>query len=225
MEWDHTKAAGRLRAGDRDYLAKVFRQYSRRVKRYIQQVGWHIDDADADDLTQQVFYKLASDLLIKPWLMFSDDIKDLLCRSARTLVLNEARRRSRAGRMTEELAREPVRLPPRPDEELHDKENVTLLCNTVAVLPEKCREPADRVIIREETLEEAAESTGLAVGTVKTRMTRARALMFKAYTARKELRHEQEPESDRNVVPAERAADGGAGHEAVRPRGRRKAAS
>jgi RNA polymerase sigma-70 factor (ECF subfamily) len=196
-----------------------------RVRLYIKRAGWRIDAADADDLTHQVFYKLCRDLRCKPWLLFADDIVNLILASTRTIILNEARRRSREGRAMEEFARQPVRQPPQPYDELHDKETDGLIRDSVAELPQQCRKPAELVIAGERTMEEAAEITGLPLGTVKTRVTRARELMFRAITARKELRYVQELGSERNAVPAERASPAGAGDGVVRPRGKRKAAS
>jgi RNA polymerase sigma-70 factor (ECF subfamily) len=157
----------RFRAGDRDGFAEIYRLYSKAVYRYSLFVA--ADPGKAAEITQDVFV----------WLVHHPDNYDptrgelggFLVGVARQLLRQRFRDEQRWVELEDTVAaREPDGFPP---------SDVALVRRAVAALPPRYREVVAVCDLEEKTYEEAAVMLECAVGTVRSRLHRARALLGK----------------------------------------------
>ncbi len=153
----------RFGAGDREGFAELYRIYSKTVYRFALHVT--ADPAKAAEITQDVFV----------WLVHHPDRFDprrgelgsFLVGVARKLLKSHYRDEKRWVEMEDTLAA-PERM---------DESDVALVRRTVAGLPARYREVVAACDLEEKTYEEAAAMLECAVGTVRSRLHRARALL------------------------------------------------
>ncbi|HKF41489.1 MAG TPA: RNA polymerase sigma factor [Thermoanaerobaculia bacterium] len=174
----------RVRDGDAELFAKLIRRYDQRVYRCARAVL--ANDAEAEDVTQEAWVRayqhlgqFAGRARFSTWLT--------------RIALHEAFARSRRGRKLMSLDEDPSRkeelLRNDPDSTTPEKETLgrelrVLLEEAIESLPETYRIV---FMLREvEGLDtaEAAEALGLTEDAVKTRLSRARALLRRDLTAR-----------------------------------------
>lgn len=155
----------RFRAGDRDGFTELYRIHSKPVYRFALHVS--ADPAKAAEITQDVFV----------WLVHHPDHYDpgrgplgaFLTGVARKLLKNRYREDRRWVELEDSLAA-------RPPEGLYESD-VALVRRVVARLPTRYREVVAACDLEEKTYEEAAAMLECAVGTVRSRLHRARALL------------------------------------------------
>jgi len=163
----------RFRTGDREGFAELYRLHSKAVYRFALYVS--ADPSKAGEITQDVFV----------WLVHHPDHYDptrgelgsFLIGVARTLLKRTYREEQRWVELEDTLAaREPERF---------DQSDVALVRRAVAALPPRYREVVAVCDLEEKTYEEAAVMLECAVGTVRSRLHRARALLGKKLGGRK----------------------------------------
>ena len=155
----------RFRAGDRDGFAEIYRIHSQSVYRFVLHVS--ADPSRAAEITQDVFV----------WLVHHPDHFDpargelgsFLVGVARKLLKRRYRDEQRWVELEDSFA---ARAP-----EGMDECDATLVRRAVAALPARYREVVAACDLEEKTYEEAAAILECAVGTVRSRLHRARALL------------------------------------------------
>lgn len=170
---------GRAKEGDRAAFAEIFQRFHRRVYSTVYQVVQN--ENDADDITQDVFVKvhqslgtLDADEAFTTWL-FTMTVN--LCRDHL-----RRRKRSRARSLDEPIAREDgevttLEIPdaaPGPGETAERGEMHRLLHRAIAELPEHQRSCVILHHLQDIEVTEIAKIVGCRVGTVKSRLSRAR---------------------------------------------------
>jgi RNA polymerase sigma-70 factor (ECF subfamily) len=157
----------RFRAGDKDGFAELYRLHSKTVFRFALYVS--ADPATASEITQDVFV----------WLVHHPDNYDptrgelgsFLVGVARKLLKSRHREEQRWVVLEDSVAaREPEGLA---------ESDAALVRRAVAGLPLRYREVVAVCDLEEKTYEEAAALLECAVGTVRSRLHRARALLAK----------------------------------------------
>jgi RNA polymerase sigma-70 factor, ECF subfamily len=163
----------RFRAGDRDGFAEIYRIHSKSVFRFALHVS--ADPSKASEITQDVFV----------WLVHHADNYDptrgelgsFLVGVARKLLKSRYREDQRWVVLEDTIAaREPEGM---------DRSDLALVRRAVAGLPVRYREVVAVCDLEEKTYEEAAKMLECAVGTVRSRLHRARALLAKKLGNRK----------------------------------------
>lgn len=157
----------RFRAGDREGFAEIYRIHSKPVYRFVLHVS--ADPSRAAEITQDVFV----------WLVAHPDhydpgrgeLSSFLVGVARKLLKSRYREDQRWVVLEDTVpAREP--------EGMHASD-VALVRRAVAGLPVRYREVVAVCDLEEKTYEEASRMLECAVGTVRSRLHRARALLAK----------------------------------------------
>jgi RNA polymerase sigma-70 factor (ECF subfamily) len=163
----------RFRAGDRDAFTALYRAHQASVFRFV--LAMTGDETRAAEVTQDVFI----------WLIHHADAFDpsrgalgaFLCGVARKFL-----RRRRAEEMRWAPLDELSLAEPRTSCADSDAET---LRRAIVALPEKYREVVVRCDLEEKSYEEAAGAIGIAVGTVRSRLHRARALLARKLDRRR----------------------------------------
>jgi RNA polymerase sigma-70 factor (ECF subfamily) len=160
----------RFRAGDRDAFTELYRAYHRPVFRFaLLMTG---DHGKATEVTQDVFV----------WLIHHPAKFDPERGELAAFLIGVARKFLKR-LYTEERRSVPI-------EELdvahqaEPEQDVTHLRHAIAVLPPRYREVVVLCDLEEKTYEEAAAIVECAVGTVRSRLHRARALLARKLTGR-----------------------------------------
>lgn len=125
--------------------------------------GFRLADEDAEDLLQDVLLRTYERL---EGLEDPDVLKAWLARASRNAAIDLLRRQKR--RPVEELDPEMGR----PDRALEQLADALTVSEALAAAPEPYREVLDRFFRRDESYETIAEATGLATGTIASRISR-----------------------------------------------------
>jgi RNA polymerase sigma-70 factor (ECF subfamily) len=186
----------RTARGDREGLTELFRRRHREVYRFALQMGGSA--AVAEDVVQEVFLAVMSDAhryepgrgSVKAWLagIARNHVRRRLEADRRCTAFGselEGADRGASGDLLGDLARE---------------ERLAALRRAVTSLPLRYREVVVLCDLHELTYAEAAEALGCAVGTVRSRLHRGRALLAAKMTA--PTAEEQSSVKDRARCPA-----------------------
>lgn len=173
----------RVLDGDRNAYATLVERYQRRVYRT---VYWMCGDpADAEELTQETFVRAYAALETqKPEHLFST----WLFQIARNQCLNLLQRRRRerrfeVGDAEDLLERAIADGSPTPLRSVEQRERLRRVWLAVAELPEDFREVLVMRHVAELSYKEICAATGLPMGTVKSRLARARHRLLAAAEA------------------------------------------
>ena len=172
----------RAQAGEHRAFAMLVRQYQDRVFRFILRLVGARDEAM--DLTQETFMKAHQAL---PGWRPEAQFRTWLFRIAHNAALDVLRRRQRvefvsfsdlpAGEEDHALP-DPAR---QPDERLADRQSIELLERTLQELPAEHREILLLREVEDMSYTEIAATLGIAEGTVKSRIARARSAAIAGY--------------------------------------------
>jgi len=172
----------RAQAGEHRAFAVLVRQYQDRVFRFILRLVGARDEAM--DLTQETFMKAHQAL---PGWRPEAQFRTWLFRIAHNTALDVLRRRQRvefvsfsdlpAGEEDHALP-DPAR---QPDERLADRQSIELLERTLQELPAEHREILLLREVEDMSYTEIAATLGIAEGTVKSRIARARSAAIAGY--------------------------------------------
>jgi RNA polymerase sigma-70 factor (ECF subfamily) len=187
--WDETTLVRAAQRGSIDAFNELILHYQSRVYN----LAYHImhDPAAADDATQEAFISAYRSLKrfrggsFRAWLL----------RIVTNACYDELRRHKRRphvswddfGDMDEEANPHLVDGGPKPEESIQQQELRTLLERAIAKLPEHQRTTLVLVDRLGLSYEEAAETMGVALGTVKSRLARARTDMQTLLQEEREL--------------------------------------
>jgi len=161
-----------FRQGDRDALTELYRSHHPAVFRF---VLYMTDDPDASaDIVQETFLWL----IHHPFAFDPDrgSLRSFLSGVARNLLQHRARDRRRFQPIAEASYREPA-TSGWPDEEIDNGIDARHLRAAIVTLPEAYREAIVLCGIENKTYEEAAAILECAVGTVRSRLHRAKLLL------------------------------------------------
>lgn len=195
-----------MQAGNEEALAALYRRWARDVYRFALQMSG--SRALADDVTQEVFM-----VLIRDGHTFDPargSLNAFLLGVARNHVLRRQRRERFYVSMEEESengAAHDKRLQTTvgPLDNLARTETIESVRRSVLALPERYREVVVLCELQELSYAEAAEILGCAVGTVRSRLHRARAMLIqKLRPAGEEEREEREEEAASAVTKSAR---------------------
>jgi RNA polymerase sigma-70 factor (ECF subfamily) len=166
-------------AGDEEALAALYRRRAREVYRFaLQMCGSH---ALADDVTQEVFMVLIRDRhTFDPT---RGSLKAFLMGIARNHVLRRLRRErfyvsAREESQNELSTNSALLAVGGPLDDLSRAETIEAIRRSVLALPERYREVVVLCDLEEMSYVEAAEILGCAVGTIRSRLHRGRALLI-----------------------------------------------
>jgi len=170
------KVLKRLQAGDERAFETLYERHMPPVYRYaLRMTG---SPADADDVVQELFLALIRDA--RGYDPARGELRSYLYGMARRLIL----RRLPAETATEEEPPEPG-VKDDPFERLDLEQRLGLVRMAVAALPATYREVVALCDLEELSYEDAATTLGCAVGTVRSRLHRARAMLLNRMERRK----------------------------------------
>ncbi len=161
-----------------------FRELVERQSRFVFRVAYAVlrNTSDAEDAVQEVFLKLYRK---RAWESIGDE-RAFLARAAWRVAVS---------RLPKARHEEPdVELPSSgasPEEAAIEADFNALLHRMVDALPEELRQPLALSTVEEMTSRQIAEVMGIAEGTVRTRLMRARELLKRKLAALVECRHER----------------------------------
>jgi RNA polymerase sigma-70 factor (ECF subfamily) len=159
----------RMMSGDRDAFAALYRRRQAGIYRFVLQMSG--SEALAEDVVQEVFLTLMRDGgMYDP---ARGQVASFLCGIARNHVRRRLARHWGGG---EEAAPEPA-AGSHPESELARNELIAAVRAAVLALPLRYREVTVLCDLEEMDYAEAAEALGCAVGTVKSRLHRARRML------------------------------------------------
>ncbi len=163
------KLLKRLQAGDERAFETLYERHMPPVYRYaLRMTG---SPADADDVVQELFLALIRDA--RGYDPARGELRSYLYGMARRLIL----RRLPAEPATEEDVPEPA-VEDDPFERLDLEQRLGLVRMAIASLPASYREVVALCDLEELSYEDAATTLGCAVGTVRSRLHRARAMLL-----------------------------------------------
>jgi RNA polymerase sigma-70 factor (ECF subfamily) len=168
-----TELLKRFRAGDREAFTVLYRAHQAPVFRFA--LAMTGDESQAAEVTQEVFI----------WLIHHPDSFDATRGTLGAFLSGVARKFLRRKRAQE------LRWAPLDELSLADARSPTVDCDgealrrAIVALPEKYREVVVRCDLEEKSYEEAAGAIGIAVGTVRSRLHRARALLARKLDRRR----------------------------------------
>jgi RNA polymerase sigma-70 factor (ECF subfamily) len=167
-----------MMAGDEEALTALYQRRARDIFRFALQMSG--SQALADDVTQEVFM-----VLIREGHTFDaarGSVSAFLMGVARNHVLRRLRRERFYVSVEEdsqnEAATKTARTTENPLDDLARTETIESVRRSVLALPERYREVVVLCDLQEMSYVEAAEILGCAVGTVRSRLHRARALLI-----------------------------------------------
>ncbi|OYO23539.1 RNA polymerase subunit sigma-24 [Enemella dayhoffiae] len=154
-------------------FATLFRRHNKLVYNFAFRAtaSW----AQAEDLTQATFatlWRRAVDRQIEP--LQRDSAAPVLLAMARHEVLNNARSGQRRLRLVQRIIDQPERVSANVDDWLAQEAGMARVRQVLAVLPENQRAVIELVVWSNLDMAECAEVLGVPVGTVKSRLSRAR---------------------------------------------------
>lgn len=161
-----------------------FRQLVVRQSRFAFRVAYAVlrDIADAEDAVQDVFLKLYR---TGAWASIEDE-RVFLARATWRVAVSKRRKVSSENPDVETPSSEAS-----PEQIVIDADFNAHLQRLVDALPEELRQPLALSTVDEMTSRQIAEVMGIAEGTVRTRLMRARELLKKKLAALLECRHER----------------------------------
>lgn len=165
------------RAGDESAFAKLYRRHQGPVYRFALQMSG--SESVADDVTQEVFLALMRES------SRFDSSRGSLAAYLYGVARNQVRRHLERGKFQvpleedgdEALSIEPIVAPGDPLGDLTLREGLSALRQAILTLPLHYREVVALCDLEEMSYEEAARSLGCAVGTIRSRLHRAHALL------------------------------------------------
>jgi len=170
------------RAGDESAYAEIIARYKNPITNYLYR--FLNDYEEAVDLAQETFVRVYF-AIDRYHTQFA--FSTYIYRIATNLAISEVRRRKRRRVLSltglfqsaedEDREFQPPDVRPLPDTELLDNERDKVISKAIAVLPEKYRIPIILRDIEGHSYDEVAEIMGLGLGTTKSRISRARALL------------------------------------------------
>ena len=165
-------------AGDEEALAMLYRRRHHGIYRFAYQMSG--SSSVAEDVTQEVFL-----FLMRRGNQFDaqrGSVNAFLMGVARNFVLQKVRIEhsvvSLAGDVDADVAEEQLGSKPSPLEDVTRSETIDLVRKAVLSLPERYREIVVLCELQEMSYAEAAEVLGCSIGTVRSRLHRARALLL-----------------------------------------------
>lgn len=167
-----TELMSRIAAGDRAAFASLYRREQHRVYRFAVQMSGSVPVAE--DVTQETFLVLMREA--GRYDAARGSIGAFLYGIARNQVLRALARSRSQVPFDEESDAEPVD-PGNPLAALTDSEAVEAVRQAVLSLPAQYREAVVLCDLHEQSYAEAAVALGVAVGTVRSRLHRARSLL------------------------------------------------
>jgi len=173
-----------LRAGTDAAGDERFRQLVVRQSRFAFRVAYAVlrDVSDAEDVVQEVFLKLYR---TGAWASIEDE-RAFLARATWRVAVSKRRKAS-----SEMLDVETPSTEASPEQIAIDADFNAHVHRLVDALPEELRQPLALSAVGEMTSRQIAEVMGIAEGTVRTRLMRARELLKRKLTALLECRHER----------------------------------
>ncbi len=164
--------AGAMLAGNEDAAARddFFAALVHRQSRFVFRVAFAIlrNPHDAEDVVQETFLRLYRG---SAWVGMRDE-RGFLARTAWRIAVDRLpKNRSEAG------ASEPCSMEPGPEDAVLDAERIAVVHRLVDALPEELRQPLALSTVDEMSSREIATIMGIAEGTVRTRLTRARQIL------------------------------------------------
>ncbi|MCI0720699.1 MAG: sigma-70 family RNA polymerase sigma factor [Acidobacteria bacterium] len=166
------------RAGDESAFAALYRRYQGPIYRFSLQMSGN--ESVADDVTQEVFLALTRESFR------FDSSRGLLAGYLYGVARNQVRRHLERGKVLvpidedfveETSLLEPLIAPEDPLSDLTRREGLTALRQAILTLPLHYREAVVLCDLEEMSYEEAAQSIGCALGTIRSRLHRAHALL------------------------------------------------
>jgi len=176
-EFEHTQdreLAKRFRSGDRDALAEIYRLHSGAVFRFA--LHMTADENKAGEVMQEVFMWLIHNP--DRWIPDRGEFRNFLLGVARMKVRHHRREEQRWMPLEESG----ICNHPRTEED--PEEDAYALRRAILALPDRYREVVVLCDLEEKTQEEAAAVIECSVGTVKSRLHRARALLARKLIGR-----------------------------------------
>jgi RNA polymerase sigma-70 factor (ECF subfamily) len=168
--------------GDEAAFAQIVDRYRNPITNYLYR--FLNDYEEAVDLAQETFVRVYF-AIDRYHTQFA--FSTYIYRIATNLAISEIRRRKRRrvlsltglfqGEADEAVEYQPPDVRPLPDAELVDDERDKTIARAIAALPEKYRIPIVLRDIEGRSYDEVAEIMGLGLGTTKSRISRARALL------------------------------------------------
>jgi RNA polymerase sigma-70 factor (ECF subfamily) len=165
--------------GSEDASRELVKRYGERIKNHIQTLV--PDTRDAEDISQEVFAKAFQ-------MIGSYDSKYAFSTWIYTIARNSSidfiRKRKINAKSFEDLmggeeSNSAYRLVPSPEEHLIFEQEIEKIKNAIDSLPEQYRVVAEMRFIHEYAYEEMARELGLPLGTIKTRIKRAKERLHK----------------------------------------------
>jgi RNA polymerase sigma factor (sigma-70 family) len=156
------RLVGRCRAGDQDAWRELVSRFSRYVYAIAVQ-AFRLREADAEDVFQEAFArtyqqldKLRDDDAIRPW----------IGQLTRRLCVDRLRATAR------EVLKDGEFEPPNVDETIAQLDEALDVQDSLAAIPEHCRDILDRFFCRDESYQTISESLGIPLGTIASRISR-----------------------------------------------------
>ena len=186
-----------IAAGQPEALTCLFRRRQAEVYRFALHMSGSA--ALADDVTQDVFLIVMRES--ERYRAGRSSVTAWLCGIARNCVRQRLERDARLERLAEDDADQVPAVRPDPVRDLTRGERIAMLRRAVLALPVRYREVVVLCDLEELTYADAAAALGCAIGTVRSRLHRARAMLAGRLTA---LRPAEAP---REQAPASPTAD------------------
>ena len=178
-ELDDSELLRSMLTGDDEALVLLYRRRQSAIHRFAYQMSGSV--ALAEDVTQEVFIFLMRDG--KVFDPTRGSLSSFLLGVARNYVLRRLRGEHLLTSLTDDLesdgADEPIANELSPLDDLTRAESIELVRKAVLSLPERYREVVVLCELQEMSYGEAAEVLDCAIGTVRSRLHRARALLLK----------------------------------------------
>jgi RNA polymerase sigma-70 factor, ECF subfamily len=168
-----------IAAGCADALTALFRRRQRDIYRFALHMSG--TPALADDVTQDVFLIVMRDAA--RYESGRSSVTAWLCGIARNCVRQRLDRDARLESLSaEEDGAQPI-MQPDPLDEMSRGERIAMLRRAVLALPVRYREVVVLCDLEELTYADAADALGCAIGTIRSRLHRARAMLAVRLTA------------------------------------------
>ena len=165
---DDDELLRRMEAGDEEAFAALYRRRQGAVYRFALQMSGN--EAAAEEVTQEVFLALIESA--KRYEASRGSLVSWLFGIARNRVLHWLEKDGRYRPAEEELEVADALL-----EDLSKKEKLEVVRQAVLALPAHYREAVALCDLQEQSYEEVARALGCAVGTVRSRLARGRAML------------------------------------------------
>ncbi|HSE33106.1 MAG TPA: RNA polymerase sigma factor [Pyrinomonadaceae bacterium] len=173
-EWDDSELLRSMLTGDEDALVVLYRRRQAAIYRFAYQMSGCV--SLAEDVTQEVFLFLMRDgQLFDPR---RGSLSSFLLGVARNYVLRRLRSDHLLSPLSEDVASDEQVKEASPLDDLTRAESIESVRKAVLSLPERYREVVVLCELQEMSYAEAADVLECAIGTVRSRLHRARALLL-----------------------------------------------